>query len=173
MAEGADVSVAQQATHESLPPSRVRAVDAGWELLRLVQAGVNSLEETTTRVVAAQVVGVVGLWTQLDTFEDGPPRVLAWAAWALLLGAVGSMAPFVAPRRLARFWSGMIADVSTVTEAGLTLEEEVALVRDFTEGFRVQRERLHRGLRVSIALGILGLATAAVAYVIEKASYAP
>jgi hypothetical protein len=148
-------------------------VDAGWELLRLVQASVNSLEETTTRVVAAQVVGVVGLWTQLDTFENGPPRVLAWAAWALLLAAVSSIAPFVAPRRLARFWSTVIADVTTVTQASLTLDQEAALVRDFTDGFRIQRARLHRGLRVSIALGVMGLATAAVAYVIEKAYYAP
>jgi hypothetical protein len=152
---------------------RVRALDAGWEMVRLVQASVNSLEETTTRVVAAQVVGIVGLWTQLDTFEDGPPRILAWIAWALLLAAVSSMAPFVAPRRLARFWSRVISDVDAVTQAGLTIDEEAALVRHFTEGFRAQRLRLHQGLRVSIALGTLGLGVAAVAYIIEKAYYAP
>jgi hypothetical protein len=161
------------AAERILPSERIRALNAGWEMVRLVQASVNSLEETTTRVVAAQVVGVVGLWTQLDNFEDGPPRALAWIAWAILLAAVSSMAPFVAPRRLARFWSRVVADVSAVTQGGLTLDEEATLVRDFTEGFRAQRSRLHRGLRVSIALGTLGLAVAAVAYVIEKAYYAP
>jgi hypothetical protein len=166
-------AAAQQEVRASISSDRVRAVNAGWELLRLVQASVNSLEETATRVVAAQVVGVVGLWTQLDTFENGPPRVLAWAAWALLLAAVAAMSPFVAPRRLARFWNRVIADVSAVTAATLTIDEEATLVRDFTDGFRVQRSRLHRGLRVSIALGVLGLATAAVAYIIEKAYYAP
>lgn len=138
-----------------------------------MQASVSSLEETTTRVVAAQIVGVVGLWTQLDNFEDGPPRVLAWAAWGLLLAAVGSMAPFVAPRRLARFWGEAIAEVTEVTRGSITLDEEAALVREFTDGFRQQRTLLHRGLRISIALGSAGLATAALAYIIEKAYYAP
>ncbi len=165
--------MAQQVAQRSSPDDRIRAVNAGWELLRLIQASVNSLEETTTRVVAAQVVGVVGLWTQLDTFENGPPRVLAWAAWALLLAAVMSMAPFVAPRRLALFWNRVVADATAVTMANLTLDEEAALVRDFTDGFQLQRSRLHRGLRVSISLGVLGLSTAAVAYIVEKAYYAP
>ena len=89
------------------------------------------------------------------------------------MAAVGSMAPFVAPRRLARFWGEVIAEVTKVTRGSLTLDEEAALVREFTEGFRQQRARLYRGLRISIALGSVGLATAALAYVIEKAYYAP
>src|SRR5215204_5217780 len=40
----------------------------GWELLHLLQLSVRSLEDTATRVVAAQVAGLVALWTQLYTF---------------------------------------------------------------------------------------------------------
>jgi hypothetical protein len=50
---------------------------------------VSSLEDGATRVAAAQVAGLIALWTQLYTFEDGPPEVLAWAAWVIALGVTG------------------------------------------------------------------------------------
>jgi len=78
-------------------------VETAWHVLRFVQESVARLEDGATRVAAAQVAGFVALWTQLTTFERGPPRVLAWIAWAILLGALGSLAPVVTPRRLARF----------------------------------------------------------------------
>ena len=45
--------------------------------LLLVELSVRSIEDTATRVVAAQVAGLIALWTQLGNFEDGPPEVLA------------------------------------------------------------------------------------------------
>jgi hypothetical protein len=150
-----------------------RGVDVGWRMVRLLQASVTSLEESATRVVAAQVAGVVALWTQLDSFESGPPRVLAWTAWAILLCAVASVAPIVAPRRLARVWSRIISQAGALTDEGFSIEDESALVRDLTEGFRAQRQRIQLGLQLSVALGVFGLGLAVLSYALEKAFYAP
>lgn len=142
-------------------------------MVRLLQASVTSLEESATRVVAAQVAGVVALWTQLDSFESGPPQVIAWTAWAILVCAVASVAPIVAPRRLARVWSRILSRAGALTDEGLAIEDESALVRDLIAGFRAQRERIQLGLQVSIALGVFGLGLAVLSYALEKAFYAP
>jgi hypothetical protein len=115
----------------------------------------------------------VALWTQLYTFESGPPRALAWTAWVFLLSAVTSLAPVVTPRRLARFWTRILPATGNAAERALTFDAELAVVRELIDGFAHQRERMFRGLRISIAVSLAGIVILAAGYVLEKAFYGP
>jgi hypothetical protein len=123
-------------------------------------------------VVAGQIAGVIALWTQLYTFEEAVPRALAFAAWAVLLAAIAVLAVHVTPRRLSRFWERL--DHGCERSLGdLVEDDEVEIVVELSEALRSQRERLRRAVRLSVALGLCGLAIAAVAYVVDKAAYPP
>ena len=139
-----------------------------WRLLDVSRASVRSLEESTTRVGATQTAGLIALWTQLHTFDDRLAEALVWAAWAILVVSLLVLARLVAPRRLARFWGGVPG--RDVLDAGrpMTLEEEVALVRELTTTITGQERRLRTGLTLAIALAALALVAAAAAYVLEK-----
>ena len=52
----------------------------GWHLLHFMRDSLTSLEEQATRVVAAQIAGLIAIWTQLGSFESGLPSALIWAA---------------------------------------------------------------------------------------------
>ena len=84
-----------------------------------------------------------------------------------------SLAPVVTPRRLARFWTRILPATGKVAEQALTFDAELAVVRELIDGFAHQRERTFRGLRVSIAVSLVGLVLVATAYVLEKAFYGP
>lgn len=88
-------------------PGAFHAVETAWHALAVVQASVTSMEESAARIVAAELAGLIALWTQLFTFERAP-QVLAWSAWLALAGALLLLAPVVTPRRLARFWTSMV-----------------------------------------------------------------
>lgn len=130
----------------------------------------SSLEDGATRVAAAQVAGLIALWTQLDTFEDGPPEVLAWAAWVSIIVAVSLLGPLITPRRLARFWAGLPLKSLLAYDEPVKEQE---LITELCETMQRQINRLRRGMTFSIALGLTGLMLAAVAFAVEKAFYAP
>ena len=151
-------------------PGVPRAYLVAWELLEFTRAALTSLEDGATRVAAAQVAGLIALWTQLGTFEDGPPEILAWAAWGILVIGVASLAPIVTPRRLAKFWESLpVEDILAADEP----EKEERLIRELCETMQSQLSRLRRGMAVSIALALVALVITAIAYVIEKTAYAP
>lgn len=161
--------------HEQL---RTRAdtsstVRIAWEILHLLQLSVRSIEDTATRVVAAQVAGLIALWTQLGDFENGPPEVMAWTAWAILLGSITALGLVVTPRRVTRFWNRLATSSLLVTKSALDEEDELEMIDDLCEALRAQRESLHRMLRASITLGLVALGVAGLAYVVEKGFYAP
>jgi hypothetical protein len=131
---------------------------------------VSSLEDGATRVAAAQVAGLIALWTQLYTFEDGPPEVLAWAAWVIIIVAVSLLGPLITPRRLARFWAGLPLKSLLAYDEPVKEQE---LINELCETMQSQINRLRRGMTFSIALGLTGLALAAVAFAAEKAFYGP
>jgi hypothetical protein len=56
------------------------------------------------RVVAAQITGLIALWTQLYTFEGRVSAALAWIAWGVLLLSIGLLGYRITPRRLSEFW---------------------------------------------------------------------
>ena len=130
------------------------------------------MEDTATRVVAAQVAGLIALWTQLGNFENGPPEVLAWTAWVVLVVSVVGLGVVVTPRRVTRFWT-RLSDAAP--RHGVILDEavELDLIDDLEDALREQRESIHRILQISIALGLVALVIAGLAYVTEKAFYAP
>jgi hypothetical protein len=148
------------------------AVRVAWEMLHLVQLSVRSIEETATRVVAAQVAGLIALWTQLGEFEDGPPEVLAWAAWAVLVVSIVGLGVVVTPRRVSRFWTAL-SDSAPTVESQLDEAGELELIGRLAGHLREQRARIHGLLQLSIALGLAALVVAGLAYVAEKAFYAP
>jgi hypothetical protein len=161
--------------HEQL---RTRAdtsstVRIAWEILHLLQLSVRSIEDTAIRVVAAQVAGLIALWTQLGDFENGPPEVMAWTAWAILLGSITALGFVVTPRRVTRFWNRLATSSLLVTKSALDEEDELEMIDDLCDALRAQRESLHRMLRASITLGLVALGVAGLAYVIEKGFYAP
>lgn len=129
-----------------------------------------SLEDGATRVAAAQTAGVIALWTQLSNFEDGAPQVIAWTAWVILILALAVLGPLVTPRRLARFWAKLpLGNVLAYDEPA----KEQKLIGELCATMQGQIIRLRRGMRLSIALGLTALGLAALAYVLEKAFYAP
>lgn len=156
---------------ESAPSRDVpRAYQVAWELLEFTRAALTSLEDGATRVAAAQVAGLIALWTQLSNFENGPPEILAWAAWVIVIVAVSLLGPLITPRRLARFWAGLpLKSLLAYDEPA----KEQELINELCETMQRQINRLRRGMSVSIALGLTGLALAAVAFAVEKAFYAP
>ena len=145
----------------------------GWELLRVLQDGLVSLELTASRVLAAQVAGLITLWTQLHTFEDGPPAGLAWLALLLFMGGIATLGALLRPRRVTRFWDRALPADLFSAERVMTAGEETATLGHVATAIRGQRDALERALRVSVPLGLSGLAMTALAYAIEKAFYAP
>jgi hypothetical protein len=150
--------------------TRRRTLLVAWELLEFGRESVASLEDGATRIAAAQVAGLIALWTQLGTFEDGPPEVLAWLAWGLLVVSVSLLAPTVTPRRLARFWEGMLT--TDILAIDSTAKEE-EIVRSLSVAMERHMRRVRRGMAVSVVNAVLALAAVALAYVLEKAFYAP
>lgn len=153
---------------EGLSPS----VRVAWHMLHLVQLSVRSLEETATRVVAAQVAGLIALWTQLGEFENGPPEVLAWAAWTVLVVSIVGLGVVVTPRKVNRFWAAL-SDSAPASGSQIDEAAELELVGTLADHLREQRARIQRLLQLSIALGVAALVVAGLAFVIEKAFYAP
>jgi hypothetical protein len=141
------------------------AVETAWQVLGVVQLSVARLEDSATRLAAAQVAGFIALWTQLSSFEQGAPRVLAWIAWGILLAAVIWLAPVVMPRRLGRFWSSIVSGAGDAVAP----EAELAVVKDLIENLANQYGHLFRHLRISIRLSVAGVLIAAIAYIVEKA----
>jgi hypothetical protein len=160
--------VLQSRTSPDLAP----AVRVAWEMLHLVELSVRSIEDTATRVVAAQVAGLIALWTQLGNFENGPPEVLAWAAWAILLGSIVGLGIVVTPRRVNRFWTALSNSAAT-SESQLDEAGELELIGSLANLLREQRASIHGLLQLSIGLGLAALVVAGLAYVAEKAFYAP
>lgn len=161
--------------HEQL---RTRAdtsatVRIAWEILHLLQLSVRSIEDTATRVVAAQVAGLIALWTQLANFENGPPEVMAWTAWAILVGSILALGLVITPRRVTRFWDRLSTSSLLVTKSALDEDDELEMIDDLCDALRAQRGSLHRMLRVSIAFGLVALAVVCLAYAVEKRFYAP
>jgi len=156
-----------------LTAARPERVDTAWRVLSVVQAGLTSLEDGAARLAAAEVAGFIALSTGLRTFENGPPRVLAWMAWALLVAALTFLAPVVTPRRLGRFWSRILPRASDAVGAAVSRETELAVVEEMIERFGGQHDRMYRRLRMSIALAVAGTLIVSLAFVLEKAFYAP
>ena len=128
-----------------------------WELLRTLQESLLSLEETASRVLAAQVAGLIALWSQLYTFEDGPPQVLAWLAFLFFVASICFLGFFLRPARLARFWDRAIPDEFFGARTPVSLEEEARIIDHISSSMRAQRNRIERAIRVSIPLGVLAL----------------
>ena len=145
-------------------------VRVAWELLEFMRESLTSLEDGATRVAAAQTAGLIALWSQLHTFENGAPEVLAWIAWVLVILAVAVLGPLITPRRLARFWARLtLGNLLAYDEP----DKERALISELCESMQGQITRLRRGMTLSIMLGLTALAVAALAYALEKGFYAP
>ena len=148
------------------------AVRVAWQMLHLTQLSVRSIEETATRIVAAQVAGLIALWTQLGEFENGPPEVLAWTAWAVLLVSIVGLGVVITPRRVNRFWTALS---NSAPMSGPEVDEaaELELIGRLADHLREQRKRINGLLQLSIVLGVSALVVAGLAFIVEKAFYAP
>ena len=145
----------------------------GWELVRVLQESLLSLEATTSRVVAAQVAGAITLWTQLYTFEDGPPEVIAWVALFLFIGSISLLALFIRPRRLVRFWDRAIPDEVFAAKLPMGPDDEASLIEHVSIMMRRQRDQLERGISLSVPIGIVALMLVLIAYALDKRFYPP
>ena len=143
----------------------------GWELVRVLQESLISLEETASRVLAAQVAGTIALWSQLYTFEDGPPEVLAWLSLFIFIGSLCFLGLFLRPGHIVRFWDRAIPGELFEVKRSVTPEEEATIVEHLSTTMRRHRDALERGLRVSIPLGVAALCLIAIAYVLDKLWY--
>ena len=132
-----------------------------------------TLEETASRVLAAQVAGSIALWTQLYTFEDGPPEAMVWTALFLLIVSISFLGLFLRPRRIVRYWDRAIPDELFAVRRSVSLEEEASIIEHVTTTLRRQRDWLERGIRVSVPLGITALCLTFLAYVVERRWYGP
>jgi hypothetical protein len=146
-------------------------IRVGWELLHLLQLSVRSVEDTATRVVAAQIAGLIALWTQLYTFEERVPAALAWGAWLILIVSICLLGVRITPRRLADFWERLDTSTSSPCDEPLDEVEVVRWVGGLRAARPAPRDRLRWAVRSSVALGIAGLGFAALAYIVDKALY--
>jgi hypothetical protein len=147
----------------------------GWELLEISRSSLSNLEESASRVVAAQVAGLIALWTQLYTFEETLPHAFGWAAWSLLVISIGWLGRLVTPRRLARFWERCRIEgrLLKLKSASFDEDEEAQLIQDLGETLSAQIRDLRHGTHVSIVLGLVALGVAAAGYAVDKAFYGP
>jgi hypothetical protein len=132
-----------------------------------------SLEETASRVLAAQVAGTITLWSQLHTFEEGPPEALAWLALFIFIVSIGVLAFLLRPRRIVRFWDRALPDELFAAARRVTPAEEANAIAHISTAMRVQRAQLERAIRITIPLGVTALFLTAIAYVIDKTLYPP
>ena len=139
----------------------------------MLQANLLSLELTVSRVLAAQVAGLITLWTQLYTFEESAPKVLAWIAFVVFMISVSALGLLVRPRRIVRFWDRALPDEIFRGAARTTPADEAGALEQVSTALRRQRDGLERGLRVSVPLGIAALGLVATAFAIDKAFYGP
>jgi hypothetical protein len=145
-----------------------RGLAVAWQLAQFSRAHVTSMEEQATRVVAAQVAGLIALWTQLGNFDDQAARVFAWASWVTLILSISSLGPVVTPRRIARFWERLPIPTRGEPVRPLTTDDEARIVGELAQTTEEQARRIGRGLRISIFLGLLALSLVSLAYVLEK-----
>ena len=138
-----------------------------------MQESLIALEVTASRVLAAQVAGTIALWTQLYTFEEGPPEVLAWIALFLFIGSICFLGLFLRPRRLVRFWDRAMPDDLFRVKRAVMPDEEAAIIDHISTAMRRQRDSIERGIGVSIPLGLAAVGLVAVAYVVDKGWYPP
>ena len=148
------------------------SVRVGWELLEISRSSLANLEESASRVVAAQLAGLIALWTQLYTFEEALPLALGWTAWGLLVVSIGWLGRLVTPRRLARFWErcrieGRLLQV----KSGVEPAEEAQLIQDLGVTLSAQIRTLRKApiLRSFSAFAPRG--AAALGYVVDKAFF--
>jgi hypothetical protein len=146
-----------------------RGLAVAWQLAQFTRAHVTSMEEQATRVVAAQVAGLIALWTQLANFDGDAARVFAWASWVTLILSIMSLGPVVTPRRIARFWERLPLPTRGQAVHPLTAGQEARIVAELAKTTEEQAARIGRGLRISIFLGLLALGLVSLAYVLEKA----
>ncbi len=132
-----------------------------------------SLEETASRVLAAQVAGTIALWSQLYTFEDGPPEVLAWIALVVFAVSVSVLGVLLRPRSVVRFWDRALPEELFAAARRVTPAEEAEAIEHISNAMRMQRDLLERALRVSVPLGVTALALAFAAYALDKAFFPP
>jgi len=156
---------AQLAEHEAGLQDTNRV---GWHLLHFLRDSLTSLEEQATRVLAAEIAGLIAIWSQLHTFERGLPRSLLWAAWGFALAAPIRLAPLVTPKRLGRFWTGLPVKDALQRRDHIDVEAEARLITELSESAERQMARIRHGLAQAIALSLFGLCLAALGYVIEK-----
>jgi hypothetical protein len=142
-------------------------IRVGWELLHLLQLSVRSLEDTATRVVAGQIAGLIALWTQLYTFEEPLPKSLAWAAWVLLIASITVLGVRITPRRLSVFWEHLDFGRELSAEP-LEEADETKILTNLSDALRTHRDRLQLAIRQSVVLGLTGLGSAALGYVLDK-----
>lgn len=145
-----------------------RAVEVAWRLLDVSREHVRTLEDSVTRVAAAQIGGLIALWTQLYTFDAVLTRGLAYAALALLITSMLLLAWLATPQRLTRFWDSVPTHDLLIRGQELSLDDEVELVAEVRDSLVRQIVRLRRGLRASVALAATALLMTLVAYAIDK-----
>jgi hypothetical protein len=88
----------------------------------------------------------------------------------IVIVAVSLLVPLISPRRLGRVWGGLTLLCLLAIDEPVKEQE---LINELCETMQSQINRLRRGMTFSIALGLTGLALAAVAFAVEKAFYAP
>jgi hypothetical protein len=90
----------------------------------------------------------------------------------VLLTSIAGLAARITPRRLSAFWRQLDSS-GEIWRGSLDESGEAEIIEELSAALRSQRERLQRAVRTSVALGIVGLVLAALAYVVDKALYAP
>lgn len=140
-----------------------------WELIAMLRANLLSLEERATRVVPAEMAGLIALWTQLYTFDRRAAIVLVWAAWAMLIVAIFVLARVVMPSKLEQFWDSLVPPELVLADLKpLGLDEEAGIAAEISTAIHDQIETLRRRFRLAVALSGLALVLVSVAYVIEQ-----
>src|SRR5262245_4588505 len=73
----AELAPAAASTDADLTPT----MRVAWELVAALRGSLLSLEERATRIVPAEVAGLIAIWTQLGNFDSRPAAVAAWIGW--------------------------------------------------------------------------------------------
>jgi uncharacterized iron-regulated membrane protein len=137
------------------------------DLLSVLQATLALVDQRAMNLTALLLASLVALWTQLHAFAAGVPAVLAWLAWSLLVVALLVMARVMLPHRLVKLGDSVFGSKELPCRFGP--EEEMEILAGASYAVRDEIEWLRIHILASVALGVLALADAVVAYVIQKA----
>jgi hypothetical protein len=136
------------------------AEEPEWAHVASLYVDMRVRERRALALVVLAVAALLALSTRLHTLEGAGPNILGWLAWgALLMAALAGAGPLT-PGRADALWETLTGLEGRFREA----DDDAARAARVSAQLGIRIARLRRSLRLAVALTVVALGLAAVAY---------